>query len=144
MRDLKILHIEDNEADAFFIKEAFKSSKLKPTLQNFDDAEKAIDFLQQKGDFTNAAPPDLILLDLNMPRTDGFTVLEKVKNHPVLKRIPVIVLTNSSAPSDIQKSYDLHANSYVLKPMGLDEMTHTVTLIEDFWFGLSKLANPAL
>jgi CheY-like chemotaxis protein len=140
MAQLNILHVEDNEADVFFIKEGFKSSDLKPMLQSVEDGDKALEYLERKGEYQNAPVPDLILLDLNMPKTDGFTVLEQLKKHPELRRIPVIVFTSSNAPGDIQKSYDLHANSYVLKPIGLDEMMNTISVIEKFWFGLNRFS----
>lgn len=140
MRDVRILHIEDNEADVFFVKEGFKSTSFTPSFSHIDDGEKALAFLS-KENVQETDYPDLILLDLNLPKVDGLTVLRHLKSHPFWRRIPVIVLTSSSAPSDIEKSYDLHANSYVLKPVGLDQMVETVSVIQKFWFGLNKFVT---
>lgn len=140
MQNFQILLVEDNRADALFVEEAFKQSKLNVRMNIVEDGDEALEYLNHRGKFKNEATPDIILLDLNLPRVDGHSVLTRIKNDPALKRIPVVILTSSMAPADISKSYDNHANAYIVKPVGLSQMMQTVAIIEDFWF---KLAKPA-
>jgi two-component system, chemotaxis family, response regulator Rcp1 len=134
-----ILLAEDNPADAELTVEAMKESKIKNKLYHVRDGVEALDFLRKMGKYAGMPRPDLILMDLNMPRKDGRRTLKEIKEDPDLKRIPVIILTVSDAEEDIMKSYNLYANSYVTKPMDLDEFAKVVKGIEDFWFTIVKL-----
>ena len=134
-----ILVVEDNPGDARLIMEVLKSNKIYNTLQVVKDGVEAMDFLNKKGKFANAPRPDLILLDLNLPRKDGREVLQEIKSDDRYKQIPVVVMTMSQAEEDILRSYKLHANCYVIKPIDLDQFVKVVESIEDFWFSLVKL-----
>jgi CheY-like chemotaxis protein len=140
-KPVEILLVEDNIGDARLAKEALKESKIKNDLQIVGDGIDAMDFLHRKGKFTNAPRPDLILLDLNLPRKDGREVLAEIKNDPELKRIPVVILTISKAEEDILKTYNLHANCYITKPLDLDQFMKVVKSIEDFWLTIVKLPS---
>jgi chemotaxis family two-component system response regulator Rcp1 len=134
-----ILVVEDNPGDARLIMEVLKSNKIYNTLQVVKDGVEAMDFLNKKGKFADAPRPDLILLDLNLPRKDGREVLQEIKSDDRYKQIPVVVMTMSQAEEDILRSYKLHANCYVIKPIDLDQFVKVVESIEDFWFSLVKL-----
>jgi two-component system response regulator len=134
-----ILLVEDDLGDIDLTREAFEESKLKVNLNVVRDGVEAIAYLHQEAEYTNAVPPDLILLDLNLPRKGGREVLQYIKHNDQLKHIPVVVLTTSDSDEDIFKSYDLGANCYVNKPLGLDEFTEMVSSIEEFWFTIVKL-----
>lgn len=134
-----ILVIEDNPGDARLIKEVLGSNNILCELHVAIDGIEAMDFLYQKKEFTHAPRPDLIFLDLNLPRMDGREVLAKIKTDINLKQIPVIVMTTSQAEEDILKSYNLHANCYVTKPMDLDQFIKVIKSLEEFWFTLVKL-----
>lgn len=139
-RSLKVLLVEDNEGDVRLIKEAFNESKIEKTFSVAKDGEDALNFLYKRGIYNNETlRPDIILLDINLPRKNGFEVLESIKKDPELKRIPVIMLSSSSSEDHISKSYDLNANCYVTKPVDFDEYTQFVRIIEDFWFQMAKL-----
>ena len=140
-KSIDILLVEDNEGDARLAKEAMRDSKISNTLHHVGDGEEAMEFLYQKGKHADAPRPDLILLDLNLPRKDGRAVLEEVKTDENLKRIPVVVLTTSSDEQDIIKSYNLHANCYITKPIDLTQFLKVVQSIEDFWLTIVKLPN---
>jgi two-component system, chemotaxis family, response regulator Rcp1 len=127
--------------EARLAKEALKESKIKNDLHIVGDGIDAMDFLHRNGKFTNAPRPDLILLDLNLPRKDGREVLAEIKNDPDLKRIPVVILTISKAEEDILKTYNLHANCYITKPLDLDQFMKVVKSIEDFWLTIVKLPS---
>ena len=135
----EILLIEDNPGDVRLTQECFKESKISNNLSVVMDGQEAIDFLQQKGKFANAPRPDLILLDLNLPRKDGREVLAEIKADPDLRKIPVVVLTISKAEQDIFKTYDLHANCFITKPIDINQFTAIVKSIEDFWLTIVKL-----
>jgi len=141
MHPIEILLVEDNPGDARLAFEALKDSKLKNNLYLATDGVEAMDFLRKNGKFSNSPRPDLILLDLNLPRKDGREVLAEIKNDESLKRIPVVILTISKAEEDIIKSYNLHANCYVTKPLDLDQFMLVVRSIEDFWLSIVKLPN---
>ena len=134
-----ILLVEDNPGDARLAVEALKESKLHNTLHHVRDGVEAMDFLYQRGAYAGMPLPDLILLDLNLPRKDGREVLEEVKSHPELRMVPVVILSTSQAERDMLRSYDLHANAYVVKPIDLDQFIEVVKAIEDFWFTIVKL-----
>lgn len=138
-RPVEILLVEDNEADIRLTREGIKEAKIHNNLHVTRDGEEAMGFLYKKGEYQNAVTPDLILLDLNLPKKDGREVLEEIKNDPSLRHIPVVILTTSEAEKDILKSYKLHANCYVTKPMGIDQFVEVISAIEDFWFTIVKL-----
>ena len=138
---VEILIIEDNEGDVRLAREALRESKIRNTIHHVPDGVEAMEFLHRQGKYTRAPRPDLILLDLNLPRMDGREVLTAIKNDADLKHIPVVILTVSSDEIDIFKSYNLHANCYITKPIDLDQFIHVVKSIEDFWLTVVKLPN---
>ena len=139
--DIEILLVEDNPADVRLTREALKEAKVRNQLHVVEDGVAAMKFLKREGDFADAPRPDLILLDLNLPKKDGREVLEEIKQDDSLKRIPVVILTTSQAEEDIVKTYNLHANCYVTKPVDLDQFITIVRSIEDFWLTIVKLPN---
>ncbi len=138
-RSLQVLLVEDNEGDVRLIKEAFSESKIDKTFSVARDGEEALNYLYARGKYADRTKPDIILLDINLPKKNGFEILESIKNDPVLKKIPVIMLSSSSSEEHVTKSYDLNANCYVTKPVDFDEYTQAVKIIEDFWFQMAKL-----
>jgi two-component system response regulator len=136
---LCILLVEDSPADIRLTEEALLDSPMVDTLHVARDGEEAMDFLRQRGAHADAPRPDLVLLDLNLPRKDGREVLEELKSDTDLRRIPIVVLTTSATEADILRSYDLHVNSYVTKPVDLDEFAHAVHSIQGFWGGVVQL-----
>ncbi|WDT74030.1 MAG: response regulator [Candidatus Manganitrophus sp.] len=138
-RPVEILLVEDSPGDVRLTKEALKEGKVLNNLNVVGDGVEALAFLRQEGSYKNAVRPDLILLDLNLPKKDGREVLEAIKNDPDLKRIPVVILTTSSAEKDVLKSYDLHANCYVTKPVDFEQFITVVKSVEDFWLTVVKL-----
>lgn len=138
---IDILLVEDNPGDARLAKEALKESKIHNNLYIVSDGEEALQFLRKEGEFSGAVTPDLILLDLNLPKIDGREVLDIVKRDENLKMIPVVILTTSRAEEDIVKSYKLHANCFISKPLDLDQFMKVVKSIEDFWLSIVKLPS---
>ena len=136
---MEILLVEDDAGDIDLTEEALEESKLKINLNVVRDGVEAIAYLRREGEYANATQPDLMLLDLNLPRKDGREVLQEIKNDNKLKHIPVVVLTTSDTDEDILSSYDLGANCYVNKPLGMEEFAQIVRSIEDFWFTIVKL-----
>ena len=136
-----ILLVEDNEGDARLAKEAMRDSKLRNILHHVADGEEAMAFLKKEGKYSLVPRPDLILLDLNLPKKDGRQVLAEVKGDDRFKRIPVVILTVSSAEEDILKTYNLHANCFITKPIDLGQFMKVVRSIEDFWLTIVKLPN---
>ena len=136
---IEILLVEDSPGDARLTKEALKESKLYNKLVIVGDGEEAMQFLRKKGKYSEATKPDMILLDLNLPKKSGRDVLAEVKNDPELRRIPIVILTTSKAEEDILRSYDLHANCYITKPVGLKQLVEVVNTLENFWFSIVKL-----
>lgn len=136
---VEILLVEDNPGDIRLTMEAMKEGKLIPNMSVTRDGVEAMAFLRHQGEHGNAPRPDLILLDLNLPKKDGREVLEEIKGDPELRQIPVVILTTSEAEPDILKTYDLHANCYITKPVDLDQFLKVVRLIEDFWLAMVKL-----
>ncbi|MBO7939802.1 response regulator [Streptomyces antibioticus] len=134
-----VLLVEDDPGDELMTREAFEDNKIGNTLHVVRDGEEALDFLYQRGAHTGAPRPDLILLDLNLPKYDGRQVLEKIKSDPALAHIPVVVLTTSAAEEDILRSYKLHANAYVTKPVDLDQFIAAVRQIDDFFVQVVRL-----
>jgi CheY-like chemotaxis protein len=138
MRPIEILIVEDNPGDVRLTREAMQESKIIVSLQSVEDGVEAMAYLRRQGKYAAAARPDLILLDLNLPRKDGREVLQDVKSDDDLKRIPVVILTTSEAEEDILRSYNLHANAYVTKPVELEAFLHVVRSIEEFWLSVVK------
>jgi len=139
---IEILLVEDNPGDVDLTKEALDHSKMINNLHLVGDGVEALAFLRKEGKYANAAHPDLILLDLNLPKKDGREVLAVIKEDPALRRIPVVVLTTSDAEQDILKAYSLHANCYITKPVDVEKFVLVVKAIEDFWFAVVKLPPP--
>lgn len=135
----EILLIEDNLGDIRLIKEAFKEGKLLNHMSVVEDGEAAMAFLRREGPYAGAVRPDLILLDLNLPKKDGREVLAEIKTDEDLKRIPVVILTTSRAEEDILRTYNLHANCYVTKPVDLEQFLTVVRSIEDYWLAIVTL-----
>jgi CheY-like chemotaxis protein len=136
---LDILLVEDSLSDIEFTREGLAEANFANTLHVVKDGVAALDFLYHRGDYAKAPEPDLVLLDLNLPRKHGFEVLRDIKADAALKHIPVIVLTTSSAAHDVRKSYDLNANSFISKPVELDHYLAAIRAIKDFWFDLARL-----
>jgi two-component system, chemotaxis family, response regulator Rcp1 len=136
---VRILLVEDNAGDVRLTQEALKEAKFRNTLHVVGDGVEALAYLRQEGKYSGASRPHMVMLDLNMPRMDGREVLEAIKKDPDLMRIPVVVLTSSEAESDIAKAYELHANCYVTKPVGIDMFLQVVKSIEEFWVEIVKL-----
>jgi chemotaxis family two-component system response regulator Rcp1 len=136
---VKILLVEDNLGDIRLTQEALFDGKLKNKLSVTKDGVEALAFLRQEGKYSNEPHPDLILLDLNLPKKSGHEVLKEIKNDPKLRLIPVVVLTTSEAEKDILKAYDLQANCYINKPVELERFLEVVKSIEDFWFSIVRL-----
>jgi CheY-like chemotaxis protein len=138
-RAIDILLVEDDQGDELITREAFADNKIKNTLHVARDGQEGLDFLYRRGEFADAPTPDLILLDLNLPKYDGRQLLEKVKSDADLCHIPVVVLTTSSAEEDILRSYKLHANAYVTKPVDLDQFMKAVREIDEFFVQVVRL-----
>jgi CheY-like chemotaxis protein len=138
-RAIDILLIEDDPGDELITREAFEHNKLKNRLHVAHDGEEGLNYLYRRAGFEDAPRPDLILLDLNLPKYDGRQLLEKIKSDPDLCRIPVVVLTTSSAEEDVLRSYKLHANAYVTKPVDLDQFINAVRQIDEFFIQVVKL-----
>lgn len=136
---VEILMVEDNPADVRLTREAFKDAKVLNNMSVVVDGEEALMFLRHQGNYSDAPRPDLILLDLNLPKKDGREVLAEIKSDPALRRIPVVVLTTSEDEKDILKAYDLHVNAYITKPVNLDQFMKVVEAVEDFWLTVVKL-----
>ena len=139
MKSIEILLVEDNPADVRLTQEALKEEKLHNNLSIVNDGVEALAFLHREGKYANAVRPDLILLDLNLPRKDGREVLKEIKSDPNLMAIPVVVLTISEAEKDILITYNLHANCYITKPLDLNQFSKVVKSIQDFWLTIVKL-----
>lgn len=138
----RILLVEDDPADAGLVKRAIRDGKILCTVDHAKDGAEAIDFLRRRGErFADARRPNLILLDLNMPRLDGRQVLQEVKNDPDLRSIPVVVLTTSDIEHDVEASYLLGANSFVTKPMDVQDFFDVIRSLEDYWFNVVRLAK---
>jgi CheY-like chemotaxis protein len=138
-RPIEILLVEDNPGDVRLIAEALRDGKVKNKLHIAKDGMEATAFLHREGEYADALYPDLILLDLNLPKKDGPEVLAEIKEDPALKHIPVVILTSSQEGEDIVKAYNLHANCYVTKPIDLEQFIMVVKSISDFWLTIVKL-----
>lgn len=138
---IEILLVEDNPGDVRLTLEAFKDCKVSNNLNTVGDGEAAMAFLRREGSYANVPCPDLILLDLNLPKKDGREVLKEIKADKILRRIPVVILTTSQAEEDIIKAYGLNANCYICKPIDLDQFTKIIRSIEEFWLTIVKLPS---
>jgi two-component system, chemotaxis family, response regulator Rcp1 len=139
IQPIVILLVEDNPGDARLTQEALKDSKVKNNLHIVNDGVEAMDFLYRRGNFTDVPRPDIILLDLNLPRMDGREVLHAVKADEILRRIPIVIMTTSNDEHDILKAYDLYANCYITKPVDFVRFIEIVKSIENFWFTIVRL-----
>lgn len=139
VRPIDILLVEDNPGDADLAREALENSKMHNTLHVVGDGVEAMAFLRKQGKYAGSPRPELILLDLNLPKKDGREVLAEIKSDEKFKRIPVVILTTSKAEEDILKTYNLHANCYITKPIDLSQFMKVVKSIEDFWLTIVKL-----
>ena len=142
-RTIEILLVEDNPSDALLMEEALLEGRLRSNLSIVRNGDEALDFLYRRGPFRASPRPDLIMLDLNLPKRDGREVLKEVKSDQDLRSIPVVVITTSRSEEDITKSYNLHANCYVTKPVRLNAFFEVMRKIEDFWFITVKLPPKA-
>jgi CheY-like chemotaxis protein len=137
-RAIRLLMAEDDREDQLFVRRAFEASRLTNHLDIVEDGEQLLDYLHQRGAFVGARRPDLILLDLNMPRKDGREALQEMKNDPVLRRIPVVVMTTSAAEEDVLRSYDLGVSSYIQKPVTFKKLVDVVEIIGKYWFEIVR------
>lgn len=138
-RQIEILLVEDNPGDARLTLEAMRDAKVRNQIHVVEDGVEAMEFLRHQGRFADVPRPDLILLDLNLPRKDGREVLAEVKADPELRRIPVVILTTSRDEEDVLRAYDLHANCYVTKPVDMAQFMKIVSVIDEFWFKVVSL-----
>jgi CheY-like chemotaxis protein len=139
VRPIEVLLVEDDAGDVLMTQEAFQDARVANNLSVVSDGSEALQFLRQEGEYANAPRPDLVLLDLNLPRVDGREVLTAIKQDAALGSIPVVVLTTSEAEEDILRSYSLHANAYVTKPVDFDRFLEVVKQIDDFFVSVVKL-----
>ncbi|MEM7553106.1 MAG: response regulator [Cyanobacteria bacterium P01_A01_bin.84] len=136
---IDILVCEDNLGDVYIITNSLQNSTTEYNLHHVNNGEAAIDYLQQKGDYQTVPRPDLVLLDLNLPKKHGFEVLQEIKTHPDLKTIPVVILTSSKSEQDVLKSYQLYGSCFVTKPFDFEEFVGAIQKIENFWLDLVQL-----
>jgi chemotaxis family two-component system response regulator Rcp1 len=139
VRPIELLLVEDSEPDVRLTVEALHEAKVKNRLSVVEDGVEAMDFLLRRNGYTEAPRPDLILLDLNLPRKDGRQVLREIKSDPSLRRIPVVILTTSKGEEDVLRAYDLHANCYITKPVDFNRFMEVVKSIEEFWLTVVRL-----
>jgi chemotaxis family two-component system response regulator Rcp1 len=138
-KTVEILLVEDSPGDARLAKEALKESRIKNNLHLVEDGEKALDFLYKRGEYLSSPSPDLVLLDLNLPKISGHQVLANIKSDDILRKIPVVVLSISRSEKDVEKSYNLNANCYVTKPLDLNEFIEVFETIQNFWLKTARL-----
>jgi CheY-like chemotaxis protein len=136
---VEILLVEDNPSDVLLTRIAMQECKIANRLHVAKDGEVAMSFLRRQGEHAEAPRPDLVMLDLNLPRMDGRELLREMKSDPMLRVIPVVVLTTSDSETDVLRSYDLHANAYITKPLDMEQFVRVVKGIDDFWFGIVRL-----
>jgi chemotaxis family two-component system response regulator Rcp1 len=140
---IEVLIVEDSDADIRLVKEAFKDGKMMVNLIAIKDGFEAMVYLRKENEYTNVSTPDLVLLDLNMPIKNGFEVLDEIKQDQELRRVPIIIMTISKTEEDILKSYNLHANAYIVKPVELNQFMSAIRSIENFWLTVVKLPPKA-
>jgi CheY-like chemotaxis protein len=141
MIPIHILLVEDNEGDIFLALEAFQNFRIKNKISVARDGNEAMDFIFKKGQNANAEVPDLIILDINLPKKNGHEVLKAIKSNPNTQQIPVIILSTSSSKKDIESSYQNHVNCFITKPIELDDFMKAITSIEEFWLSIVKLPD---
>jgi chemotaxis family two-component system response regulator Rcp1 len=139
LKTVDILLVEDNLGDVRLTREALNEGKIRNTLYVVEDGVEALNFLRRQGEYSQAVRPDIILLDLNLPRMDGRELLAEIRADPYLKRIPVVILTTSRGEANVLRSYDLHANCYITKPVDMAQFITVVRSVEEFWFTIVKL-----
>jgi CheY-like chemotaxis protein len=139
----EVLLVEDNLPDARLILDILQQGPVAKNVRVVDGGDAALAFLRRTGPYAESPRPDLVVLDLNLPGRDGRDVLREIKNDPSLCCIPVVILTTSSAPTDVRHAYDLHANAYIVKPLGLDAFTDVIRGVEAFWLAMAQLPGPA-
>ena len=139
VRPIEVLLVEDDAGDVLMTREALHEGRVFNRLNVVGDGVEALAYLRRAGEYADAVRPDLVLLDLNLPKRDGRQVLEEVKADPDLRRIPIVVLTTSEAEEDVLRSYDLHANAYVTKPVDFDRFVEVIRQIDDFWISVVRL-----
>ena len=140
-KHIEILLVEDNEGDVFLTRKALEKAKISNTISVAIDGEIALKRLRREDEFADNTLPDIVLLDINLPKKDGMQVLTKMKQDENLRRIPVVILTSSQAEQDVLKTYDLHASGYVVKPLNFEKFVEVVTAVEDFWFSIVTLPS---
>jgi CheY-like chemotaxis protein len=140
-KPVEILLVEDNKGDVGLIEEVFEEAKIKNNIHVAEDGEEAMLYLHGEGKFSGSQRPDIILLDLNLPKKDGREVLREIKEDDALKNIPVVILTTSTAENDILRAYELHANAYVTKPLDFDQFIKVVGSIVNFWLEIVRLPS---
>ena len=141
-RGAEVLLVEDDEEDAMMTRRALERSRLSLRLNWLDDGEKALALLRGEPEYALAPRPDLVLLDLNMPKMDGYQVLEQIRADPTMTRLPVVILTTSRAEEDVARGYALRANAYIAKPVSLDGMVDVLSAIDGFWFTVVMMPTP--
>jgi CheY-like chemotaxis protein len=139
----EVLLVEDNRPDARLIREILIQGRVPKNVRVVDGGDDALAFLRRTGPYATAPRPSLVVLDLNLPGRDGREVLREIKTDRSLRHIPVVVLTTSSAPTDVQHAYELHANAYIVKPLGLDAFTEVIRAVEDFWLRMAQRPGSA-
>lgn len=139
MKPIDILLVEDNEGDIVLTTEALEDGKITNTISVVKDGWEAVQYLEKKGEYAHKTTPDLILLDINMPKMNGHEVLKEIKSNPEIKHIPVIMLTTSSSDLDVMKSYQSHANCYITKPVDVNDFLEVIATIENFWISIVQL-----
>lgn len=142
-RPIDLLLVEDNPGDVDLTREALEESKIHVSLHTVTDGVEALAYLRREDRYADVPRPDLVVLDLNLPKLDGREVLERVKRDPDLVSIPVVVMTSSSAEEDVVRSYELHANCFVTKPLDMDQFNKVVRSLDDFWFSVVRLPGAA-
>lgn len=139
VRPMEVLLVEDDEGDVLMTREALLEGKVLTHLNVVGDGVEAVSYLRRRGEYADAVRPDLVLLDLNLPKRDGRQVLEDIKSDPDLRRIPIVVLTTSEAEEDVLRSYDLHANAYVTKPVDFERFVEVIRQIDEFFISVVRL-----
>jgi len=140
-REIHILLVEDNEGDIVLAKEALKEARIRNRITVVTDGEQALQYLFRENGYHNASHPDLILLDVNLPKVNGMEVLERIKSDPALKIIPVVMLTTSTSEKDVMRAYKSYVNCYINKPIDLEEFIRVIKTIESFWLNVVKLPH---
>ncbi len=138
---IELLIVEDDPGDVLLTREALSGSRIPHNLRVVEDGEAAVAYLRQEGEHAEAVRPDLVFLDLNLPRLDGREVLARVKSDPQLRTIPIVILTTSESQEDVRRSYDLHANAYVTKPVDLEDFTRIVRQVDEFFLSVAQLPS---